>query len=83
MYHPFENLKNYIEDNEFRVTLFENKVHIMNYQELISIGNEKIILQAPHYQMSFFGNNLALSKLLDQEILISGRIYKVEISYAE
>ncbi len=81
MYHRFEKLQNYIEDNEFRLTLFEKRIHVMNYQELLSIGNEKIVIQAPCYKVILIGNHLILSKMLEKELLISGRIEKVEISY--
>ena len=74
-------LRNYIMDNEFRMTFFENRIHIVNYQELISLGTEKIKIQSPHFQVVLLGENLTLSKLLDQEIMIHGKLIRMEIVY--
>ena len=74
-------LRNYIMDNEFRMTFFENRIHIVNYQELISLGTEKIKIQSPHFQVVLLGENLTLSKLLDQEIMIHGKLIRMEILY--
>ena len=74
-------LRNYIMDNEFRMTFFENRIHIVNYQELISLGTEKIKIQSPHFQVTLLGENLTLSKLLDQEIMIHGKLIRMEIVY--
>ena len=74
-------LRDYIMDNEFRMTFFENRIHIVNYQELISLGTEKIKIQSPHFQVVLLGENLTLSKLLDQEIMIHGKLIRMEIVY--
>ena len=74
-------LRNYIIDNEFRITFFENRIHIMNYQELLSLKTEKIRIQAPHFEVSLIGENLILVKMLDDEILIQGTLTRMEILY--
>ncbi len=76
-----EKMKNFIMDNEFRVTFFENRIHVINYQELLSLSDEKIRLQAPHLKMTFIGKNLVLSKLLEDEIMVHGHLLKVEMEY--
>ena len=76
-----EKLKNFIMDNEFRMTFFENRIHVINYQELISLSDEKIRIKSTNLTITFTGTQLILSKLLDQEIMIEGTLTKVEFEH--
>ncbi len=76
-----EKLKNFIMDNEFRMTFFENRIHVINYQELISLSDEKIRIKTTNLTITFTGTQLVLSKLLDQEIMIEGTLTKVEFEH--
>ena len=76
-----EKLKNFIMDNEFRMTFFENRIHVINYQELISLSDEKIRIKTTNLTITFTGTQLILSKLLDQEIMIEGTLTKVEFEH--
>ena len=37
----FSKLKNYIVDSEFRITFFENKIHVVNYLDLVTLGSNQ------------------------------------------
>ena len=76
-----EKLKNFIMDNEFRMTFFENRIHVINYQELISLSDDKIRIKTTNLTITFTGTQLVLSKLLDQEIMIEGTLTKVEFEH--
>ena len=65
-------VKNYIMDQEFRLTLYANAVHIINYQKIISLESERIVISCTNKKIVILGQNLHLSKLLDLEILIEG-----------
>ncbi|HIT10665.1 MAG TPA: hypothetical protein IAC24_03605 [Candidatus Onthousia faecigallinarum] len=74
-------VENHIEDQEFHFDIFADKIHVVNYQDIISVGNEKIILSAAKQTVYFYGTSFSLSKLLDQELLIEGKLLRLEVIY--
>ena len=75
-----ERFHNYINDEEFRLTLYENKIHIINFKRIITLEEDYISLQNKNQRISIIGKNLILNKLLDREILIKGTIIKIEVT---
>lgn len=72
------NLRSYILENKFKITIIENKVNIINYLEIDAFDENKIVIRYKEGIVVVSGNNLIISKLLDDELLISGDILKVE-----
>ena len=72
------NLRNYILDNQFKIILFKDKVNVVNYLQIDSFDDTKIIIRYKEGVLLVCGNNLIISKLLEEELLISGDILKVE-----
>ncbi len=75
----FNQIKNYIEDNEFHLDIFADKIHVSNYIAIVSLGTEKIVLAVPNKKITLYGQKFSLSKLLNQEILIEGLLTSLEI----
>lgn len=73
------DLRNYISDVEFRVNLYKDKVHIVNYTKIVTIEKSRISIGYSSGMLIIKGKNLALKKLLDDEILIKGIINSVEL----
>ncbi len=76
-------VKDYILDNEFRLTLFKDRVNIVNYSKLLQIDNKEMIISNSYSKIYIKGTNLVLNKLLDNEILISGLIFSIEVKYEQ
>ncbi len=76
-------VKEYINDNEFRLTIFENQIYAINYLRIISLEDEYISLITKKGKVIIKGNNLCLNKLLDNEILISGSVTSIEVDFNE
>ena len=74
-----DRLSNYVNDREFRFTIYENKIHFINYQKIISIENNLISLKSNTKKIIILGNNLRLKKLLKEEMLVIGNIEKIEV----
>lgn len=72
-------LRNYINDVEFRVNLYKDKVHIVNYTKIVTIEKSRISIGYSSGMLIIKGKDLALKKLLDDEILIKGIINSVEL----
>ena len=73
------DLRNYISDVEFRVDLYKDKVHIVNYTKIVTIEKSRISIGYSSGMVIIKGKDLALKKLLDDEILIRGIINSVEL----
>lgn len=75
------DLRNYINDVEFRVNLYKDKVHIVNYTKIVTIEKSRISIIYSSGMLIIKGKDLALKKLLDDEILIKGIINSVELEW--
>jgi hypothetical protein len=71
------DLRNYISDVEFRVNLYKDKVHIVT--KIVTIEKSRISIGYSSGMLIIKGKDLALKKLLDDEILIKGIINSVEL----
>ena len=76
-----ENIREYIKDTEFRFIVYSDKINIINYQKIISLEENKILLIGGNKKITIHGKNLILNKMLDQEILILGDILKIEVNH--
>lgn len=75
--HLKENLLNFLYDLDYFITLYEGYIHVFNYQELISLNENKIILKMAKFKLIIEGNNLFITKMLKNELLIKGNVEKV------
>ena len=77
----FKDARNYIMENDLKVIYLDNKVDVINYGQIISFDNNKIILKSENKTILVVGGNLVVSKLLISEILIVGNITKIEFRW--
>ena len=76
-----DSIRDYIKDTDFRFTVYKDKIDIVNYKKIISLEDEKILFLGENQKITIRGKNLTLNKLLDDEILIVGKILKIEVLY--
>lgn len=74
-----ERMNHYLNDEEFRFTYFEDKIHIINYKRIIVLEDNYISFQSNQKTIIITGNKLLLKRLLDKEMLITGTILKIEV----
>ena len=75
----FNCISNYINDKEFRFTVYEDKIHIINFNRIITLEDNLISLLSNNKKINIKGLNLVLVKLLDNELLIKGNITNIEV----
>lgn len=68
-------------ENEFKITILKDKINIINYERIISLTDNEVSFVTEGVKVKIYGNNLLLNKLLDKEILLTGKISKVEFTY--
>ncbi len=72
-------IKEFINPKDLKITYFTNLVNISNYDDIILLNDNKIILKKTNKFITIKGENLTLKKLLDEEILIQGNIKTIEL----
>jgi len=75
----FHNIYEYIKDGEFRFTVYDEKIHIINYKKILVLESNIISFIGNKNRIVIRGRNLVLNKLLEEEILILGNILSIEV----
>ena len=79
--HMKDNLINFLYDKKYFINIYDEYIHVFNYQELVSLSSEKIVLKLETFKLNIMGSVLFITKMLPNEILIKGKVSKVEFSY--
>ena len=79
--HFRDSFKNFLFDLEDFITIYENHLHVFNYQKLNNLSETEIILSFNKMKVIISGVNLKIKQMTKQELLINGKILKVEFSY--
>ncbi len=74
-----DRIDNYLEDKEYKMIYKENSLNIINYSEILDFSSTKIELRYQDKIINIMGNNLVISKMEDNEILIIGNIMNINL----
>ena len=72
-------VRDYLLDDEFKMILLNNKINISNYEKIEYRDDDKVIVKYEKGKISIKGENITVSKLLNNEILITGSIKEIEM----
>ncbi len=72
------NIRSYILDEEFKITYLNNRINIVNYDSIGHFDNNKVLINYDDKRITIKGNNLVVSKLMNNEVLIEGVISNIE-----
>mgnify|MGYP003306946488 CR=1 FL=1 len=75
----FDYLDRYLVDDEYKITLTNNYLNIINYLEIMDFSNKEITIKHAHGLTIIKGNNLVVSKMMNDELLIKGEIKSILI----
>lgn len=75
----FNELKNFIKDDDYKIVILDNKINVVNYKNIITINDKLISLEFINKIVSIKGNNLTLVRLLEEELLITGNIKHIDM----
>ncbi len=73
------NLKNYLYDKKYFINFYDDYVHIFNYISLLDFNNEMVFLKMPNFSIRIKGDNLFITKMIKNELLIKGQVNLMEI----
>ena len=72
------NIKNtiidFLYDKNYFITMYENFLYIYNFQEIITLTNELIMLSIENFKIKITGSDLKIKKINSSELLIEGNI---------
>lgn len=75
------NIKNtiidFLYDKKYFITMYENYLYIYNFQEIITLTNELIMLSIENFKLKITGNDLKIKKINSSELLIEGNIISI------
>ena len=75
-----DRINNYLNDNEFRVKVFANKIDIINYTSILDFSSTEISVKVNNKIVIVTGDDLVISKMYDDELLIKGKINNIKIT---
>ena len=74
-----DGIRNYVIEQEFEIRIINNKVDVINYKYIGHFDSNKVIINYSDGSVVIKGNNLVVSKLMNDEILIGGEIKGLEL----
>ena len=75
----FNKLDRCLTDKDYKIIIKNNYLNIINYNEVKDFSNTKIIVSSRNSTTTITGENLVISKMQDNEILITGQIETIEL----
>ena len=73
-----KGIRSYILDDDLRITILNNKINIVNYNDIGHFDSNKIIVKVNNGEVIIKGSDLVVSKLMNSEILITGHFNNIE-----
>ena len=73
------NVKDFIMENELKILVFKDRVNIVNYDRIGQFDSSKVVVHHMDGSITVKGTKLAISKLVNDEVLIIGKISTLEL----
>lgn len=70
-------IDSYVNDRNFSIIYKDSKLDIINYSEIIDFSSTLISVRYEDKMYHIEGNNLVISRMMDNEILITGDISNI------
>ncbi|MBR1385959.1 MAG: hypothetical protein IJ568_03920 [Bacilli bacterium] len=74
-----KSLNRFIKNNDYTINIWENNIDIINFSEILILEENKVVLLINNKRITIIGENLTINKLLDNEILLKGKLKSFEI----
>ena len=74
-----DNIKTFLYDREYFISLFDNNVHVFNYLEVRNFTENEIVLNMENFRLAIKGKRLKITKMENREIIINGDIENIGI----
>ncbi len=75
----FDRIDNYLIDKKYKIIIMKNYLDIINYDEILDFSDKEINVRYKEGITKIIGDNLFISKMLDDEIVVIGNIISLDI----
>ena len=75
----FDRLNNYINENNFKITISINYVNVVNYTLVLDFNSNLVSIKYNNGIVDISGTNLVVNKMLKDEILVTGNIENIKL----
>lgn len=73
-------MRSYLLEEKFKMQVYPNQVDLIYYQKIQDITDSKITVLVEFGNIVITGEHLVISRLMEDEVLITGKIKKIELS---
>jgi hypothetical protein len=77
--HIKDNIKNFLYDQQYFINVYDNYIHLFNYEKIDLFSKDKIIFTFANFRLIIKGKDFYICKMLKKEILIKCNL--LEISF--
>jgi hypothetical protein len=77
--HLYNTIKNFLLDFDYYIDIYEDKIHIFNFTDILKLNDKEINLQVKDFILEIKGCNFSVKKLDTREILIEGDLEGLNI----
>ena len=74
----FKSLDRYLVDSDYKVTISNGWIHIINYLGIEDFSSTRVVVSYEGGKTILLGNDLVVSKMLEDELLITGKLNSIE-----
>ena len=74
----FDYLDRYLIDKDYKVTISNGEIHIINYKEIEDFSSTRVVVRYEGGITTLLGTDLVVSKMQDDELLITGKLKSIE-----
>ncbi len=71
------NFKTYLRNDSYNINISNECIYFLNYDRVIEINDDIIIVKFKDFILNIKGNNFKIVKMLDNELLITGKIKEI------
>lgn len=72
-------VRNYLLEDDFVINVVKNKVNIINYDSIGHFDSNKVKINYSEGEVLITGEKLVVSKLMSDEVLITGIVKNIEL----
>lgn len=74
-----DKINNYINELDYKIIITDKYINIVNYKEILDFNSSRISVKSKIGITIIEGRDLAVSKMIEDEILITGIFYSVNL----
>lgn len=75
----FRNLTDLVFDKRFKITIMDGIIDINNYEDILIFDDDKVLIKTKDKTIKVIGSSLIITRLLNKEVLIEGKIKSIEL----